>query len=96
MKVFTLEEITNKHIGKRGTLAREQFELELELARIGDGIRALRKHRNLTQEQLGQLVGVQKAQISKLESNAGNMTLETVVRIISAMKASVTFKFDSL
>lgn len=94
MRVYKLDEVIDKHVGKRGTAAREQFEFELNLAKIGDGIRQLRKQRKLTQEQLGEMIGVQKAQISKLESNAGNMTLETVLRVFNALKAELTLNIE--
>jgi transcriptional regulator with XRE-family HTH domain len=45
----------------------------------------------LTQEELGKLIGVQKAQISKLESGSGNVTIETIVKVISALNAEINF-----
>jgi transcriptional regulator with XRE-family HTH domain len=45
----------------------------------------------LTQEQLGKLVGVQKAQISKLESSANSATIDTVLKIFKALKADIRF-----
>lgn len=52
----------------------------------------LRKERNLTQEQLGELIGVKKAQIiSRLENNTKNVTVETIIRIFNAVKAEVNF-----
>ena len=66
LKTYSLDEITNKHIGKRGTPKREKFENELRLDLIGEAIREARKERNLTQEELGILVGVKRAQISKI------------------------------
>jgi HTH-type transcriptional regulator / antitoxin HipB len=67
MKKYTLEEVKDKFIGKTGTPERDQYELELKMEVIGDMIRNVRKERNLTQSELGELIGVQKAQISKLE-----------------------------
>ena len=58
---------------------------------IGDMIKTARKERNLTQEQLGQLVGVQKSQISKLENSANNVTIDTIVKVFKAMQAEVSF-----
>lgn len=54
-------------------------------------IRKARQARNLTQEQLGKLVGVQKAQISKLESSANNATIDTVLKVFKALKAEIHF-----
>lgn len=95
-KYYTHDEVVDHFIGKRGTPKREQFEFRLKLAEIGDGIRFLRKRHNLTQEQLGEMIGVQKAQISKLENDSGNVTLETVLRVFAALKADVTFNIDPL
>jgi transcriptional regulator with XRE-family HTH domain len=57
-------------------------------------IKQVRLERNLTQEQLGKLIGVQKAQISKLENSATNVTMETVLRVFNALKAKVSFKVE--
>jgi HTH-type transcriptional regulator / antitoxin HipB len=91
MKMFTLEEMKNKHIGERGTEVREQYEYELKMEIIGDMIRKTRLERHLTQEELGKLVGVQKAQISKLENNANSATIDTIVRVFKALKAEIYF-----
>ena len=88
--------MVDRFIGKRGSATREQYEFELQLANVAFMIKQLRKQRKLTQEELGDLIGVQKAQISKLETNAGNITLETVLRVFSALKASVSFKIDTI
>ena len=69
LKTYSLDEITDKHIGKRGTPKREAFEYELRLDLLGEAIKQARKERHLTQEQLGKLVGVQKSQISKIENS---------------------------
>ncbi len=52
---------------------------------------ANRQERNLTQEQLGQLVGVQKAQISKLENSTNNATIDTILKVFKALKAEISF-----
>jgi len=58
---------------------------------VGKAIREIRKERNLTLEELGKLIGVQKAQISRLENNANNVTMDTLLRIFTALKAKVQF-----
>lgn len=92
MKLYTLEDIKDEFIGKRGTVKRDQYEQELQLEVLGDMIKQVRLERNLTQEQLGKLIGVQKAQISKLENSATNVTMETILRVFNALKAKVSFK----
>jgi HTH-type transcriptional regulator / antitoxin HipB len=91
MKTYTLEEVKNKLVGKKGTARRNQYELELNLDLLGEMIKTVRKERHLTQDQLGKLVGVQKSQISKLENNTTDVRLDTILRIFSAMKANVQF-----
>ena len=66
LKTYSLEEVTDKYIGKHGTPKRDAFENELRLDLLGVALKQARLDRNLTQEQLGNLVGVQKAQISIL------------------------------
>ncbi len=91
VKTYTLAEMKDHYIGKRGTKEREQYEYELNMEMVSRMIKKVRQQRKLTQEQLGELVGVQKAQISKLESNANSATIDTIIRIFAAMKASVRF-----
>ena len=94
MNLYKLEEIKDEFIGKRVTVKRDQYEQELQLEVLGDMIKQVRLERNLTQEQLGKLIGVQKAQISKLENNATNVTMETILRVFNALKAKVSFKVE--
>ncbi|MEY2774426.1 MAG: hypothetical protein RLZZ275_773 [Bacteroidota bacterium] len=54
-------------------------------------IKAVRQERKLTQEELGRLVGVQKAQISKLENSANSATLDTLLKVFRALKAEISF-----
>jgi HTH-type transcriptional regulator/antitoxin HipB len=53
LKTFSLEEITDKHIGKRGTPKREAFEQALGLDLLEEALKQARKERNLTQKELG-------------------------------------------
>jgi len=89
MKSYTLDDAEDILIGKKGTKEREEYDFELKLELIGGMIKTARKKRNLTQEQLGKLVGVKKAQISRLENSTGNVTLETVMRIFNALGAKL-------
>jgi predicted XRE-type DNA-binding protein len=68
-KTVSLDTMIDKHIGKVGTERRDTFENELRIDLLGQAIKQARQERNLTQAQLGELVGVQKTQISKIENN---------------------------
>ena len=94
MKQYSLDEVEDVLIGKTGTPAREEYELELQLKSIGSMIKAIRKKKNMTQAELGRLVGVKKAQISRLENHTGNMTLDTVLRVFNALEAKMTLHLN--
>lgn len=94
MKTYSLEEITDKHIGKKGTPERNQFEFELKLEILGEMIKKARKERKMTQEQLGELIGVKKAQISKIENHTKDVRLSTILRVFDALKADVKMRVD--
>jgi HTH-type transcriptional regulator / antitoxin HipB len=94
MKTYSLEELTDQYIGKRGTPKREFFEQELRMELIGDAIRKARKAKHLTQEQLGELVGVQKSQIAKIENSTTDARFSTVLRVFEALKAKVNFTVE--
>jgi HTH-type transcriptional regulator/antitoxin HipB len=94
LKMFTLDQIKNEFIGEKGTEKRNLYEQELQLEVLGDLIKKVRLERNLTQEELGKLIGVQRAQISKLENNTTNVTMDTILRVFSALKATVSFNVE--
>jgi len=91
MKSYKLSEAEDLLIGLKGTPERDEYEFELKTELIGDMIKKVRKERQLTQEQLGELIGVKKAQISRLENNTKNITVETIIRVFNAMNAEVNF-----
>ena len=91
IKNYSLAELKDKYIGKKGTKDRNAYEYELRMDILGKMIKTARQERNLTQEQLGALVGVQKAQISKLESSANSATIDTIIKVFKALKAEIHF-----
>lgn len=96
LKAVSLDEVIDKHIGKPGTPKREAFENELRLDLLGEAIKQARKERNLTQEELGQLVGVKKAQISKIENSLTDARFETIMKVFKALNAKVSFDVELL
>ena len=83
-KFYTEEEVLDEFIGAEGTPRREEFEAklrqELHEYEIGEAIRQIRKKQGLTQEQLGERMGVKKAQISRLESGR-SITYDSLRRV---------------
>ena len=94
MKTHTLDEVQDTLIGKIGTPNRDRFEYELQMDLIGQAIKQTRQERKLTQEELGKLIGVQKAQISRIENNASNVTIETLMRVFNALQARVMLSVE--
>lgn len=94
MKTHTLNQLQDKLIGKIGTPERDSFEYELQMELIGELIKKAREKQNLTQDELGKLIGVQKAQISRLENHTGNVTLTTVLKVFTALKAKLKFQLE--
>ena len=94
LEMYSFDQIKDEFIGEIGTDKRTRYEQELQLEVLGDLIKKVRIERNLTQEQLGKLIGVQRAQISKLENNTTNVTLETILRVFNALKAKVNFNVE--
>jgi len=94
MKMKTLDQLKDKHLGGIGTPERDKYEFDLKIEILGEMIKSVRKERHLTQEQLGKLVGVQKSQISKLENNTRNVTIETILKVFNALKANLKFSIE--
>ncbi|MDD4149816.1 MAG: helix-turn-helix transcriptional regulator [Bacteroidales bacterium] len=96
MNTTSLEELTERFIGKKGTPERDAFEYELTLELLGEAIKQARKERHLTQEQLGELVGVKKSQISKLENSLTDARFETILKVFRALNAKINFNVELL
>lgn len=93
-KTVSLDTMIDKHVGKHGTKKRDAFENELRIDLLGQAIKRARQERHMTQEQLGELVGVQKAQISKIENSVKNARFETILKVFDALGAKVNFNVE--
>lgn len=95
MKFYTLDEIKDKHIGNAGTPQREKYDAELQSFLVGEVIRKARKSQNMTQQDLAEKIGVQRAQVSRIESGK-NLTLSTVARCFRAIGLEVSLNVSGL
>jgi DNA-binding XRE family transcriptional regulator len=75
---------------------REKFNYELRIDLLGKAIKKARKERKLTQKELGQLVGVKKAQISKLENSLTDARFETIIKVFKALNVKINFTVELL
>lgn len=81
-KTTSFRDHLNQQYGKRGTEEREKYEQEFEAFKLGVMLQELRKQKGLTQEQLAQKCGTTKTYISRIENNASDIRLSTLMRII--------------
>ena len=88
MKLYSLEEVKDELLGKVGTPERDEHDRNVEEAlhayRIGEAIKKARLKQNLTQEELGERIGVQKAQISRME-RGHSISIPTMSRVFKAL-----------
>ena len=73
----------NQKYGETGTQTREKYEQEFESFKLGVLIQEARKQRHLTQEELAFKVGTTKNYISRVENDASDIRLSTLMRIIT-------------
>ena len=89
------EDLEDKYFGKKGTPERDEYEFDLKMELIGEKIKQLRIQNNLTQSQLGDLIGVKRSQISKLEHGNHSASVSTIMKVFQAMKAKVKLRIET-
>ncbi|PXX21390.1 hypothetical protein KCTC52924_01377 [Arenibacter antarcticus] len=82
MDTKSWKEIKDTVYGKKGTERRDGLERDFESFKIGLLLRNAREEKNLTQEQLGELVDKKRTYISRVENNGSNLTLKTLYEIV--------------
>ncbi len=80
--ITTFTDHLDKQYGKRGTVKREDYEQGFEAFKLGVLIQEMREDQNLTQEQLAAKCGTTKSYISRIENNASDIRLSTLMRIV--------------
>ena len=80
--ISSWSEIKDRVYGKEGTERRDNLDREVESFRIGLLLKKARESRNMTQEELGQLVDKKRTYISRVENNGSNITLSTLFDIV--------------
>ncbi len=84
LKFYTHDEMLDDVLGKKGTPRRDSHDESINALLIGEAIKEARISKNLTQEELGLMIGVKKAQVSRIESGK-NLTFATIARAFKAM-----------
>jgi len=99
-KLYSMEEVLDKALGPVGTKERDEHErrvaASVQAYEIGEAIKKARLQQNLTQEELGARIGVQRAQISRLERGY-SISIPTMSRIFQALGvASATLDLGAI
>jgi len=81
-KIVTFDEHLDNEYGKIGTARRDKYEQGFEAFKLGVMLQEMRKKNNLTQEQLAEKCGTTKTYISRIENDASDIRLSTLMRII--------------
>lgn len=95
MKYYTEGEALDKLLGEKGTPLRNQYEADMNAFLIGEAIKKARQSKNLTQEELGAMIGVKKSQVSRIEKGS-NITFATMAKIFRAMGISASFEMAGI
>lgn len=99
MKLYTLDEMMDRDIGRVGTPKRDAFEqklaAELHAYHVGEAIKQAREANNLTQEQLGERLGVHRAQVCRLESGK-SITIASMMRAFKALGVQVSLDMKGI
>ena len=82
METKTWNEIKDTVYGKKGTVRRDELDRDFESFKIGLLLRNAHEKKNLTQEQLGELIDKKRTYISRVENNGSNLTLKTLFDIV--------------
>jgi len=82
METKSWKDIKDTVYGKKGTDRRDELERDFESFKIGLLLRNAREEKNLTQEQLGDLIDKKRTYISRVENNGSNLTLKTLFDIV--------------
>ncbi|MBL4652585.1 MAG: helix-turn-helix transcriptional regulator [Flavobacteriales bacterium] len=82
MRTNSWKDIKDNVYGKQGTDRRDELDRDFESFKIGLLLRKAREQKELTQEQLGDLVDKKRTYISRIENNGSNLTLKTLFDIV--------------
>ncbi len=99
MRIHTMNELLDRDIGLVGTPERDDFDRKVEedvhAYHVGEAIKKARLAKNMTQEQLGKRIGVQRSQISRLEKGR-NITFASLSRVLHALGISASLDMQGV
>ena len=94
LKLTPFEALEDKHYGKKGTVKRQAYETSFKEELIGEIIKQIREKQHMTQDDLAQLLHVNKSNISKIENNLKSIRMDTFFRVLGALNTKMTIKLE--
>ena len=94
LRLTSFETLENRYYGKKGIAKREVYESAFKEELVGEIIKQIREKQNLTQDQLAQILNVNKSNISKIENNLKSIRMDTFFRVVEALRAKMTIKLE--
>jgi len=94
-KAKSLSELEDKYFGKKSTPKRELYEAEVRLDAIGELLKQTREISHLTQSQLAKKLGMDKTYVSKMENNVKTQRLDTIMKVLKALKGQLFIRLPS-
>lgn len=82
MNTKSWKEIKDEVYGKQGTKRRDSLDRDFQSLKIGILLREARRKKELTQEQLAEIVDKKRTYISRIENNGSNLTIKTLFEIV--------------
>jgi ribosome-binding protein aMBF1 (putative translation factor) len=99
MKLYSFEDLLEEDYGRVGTPKRDEFERSVDEAvqayRVGEAIKKAREAQQLTQAELGEKMGVQRAQVCRIESGK-SITLTSMMRAFRALGVQVALEMKGI
>jgi ribosome-binding protein aMBF1 (putative translation factor) len=99
LKLQTFDELLDRDLGVTGTPERDEFDRQvaddIHAYHVGEAIKQARLAKNLTQEELGERIGVQRAQISRLEKGK-SLTVANMIRVFNAMGITLVLDMEGV
>ncbi len=91
MKTISLDKLKDECLGEVGTERRDAYELELKADLLALKLKEERKRQHVTQEELGNRLGVKKSYISSIENARHNVSLDVLQKIAYALGVGIDY-----
>ena len=95
MKLYSHDELLDKVLGPKGNVERDEHDANVQSFLMGEALKKARLSKNLTQEELGRIIGVKRAQISRIEKGY-NLTFGTVSKVLKAIGVTASLHLNGI